>query len=641
MTKNSRKKNSRAAIPIPKVEASSRFEVMIASLISRYGFFLLIVFGLLSTWQLWEQDIFWQIRAGDEILSGMGLQTVDTWSFTGAGRPWINFQWLATVLIRMAYGFGREGGLVVFRAICAMILFSIMAAILRQNPQDKKLSTAFILLPWIFLCIAFKIEMRSDLFNFILFAGLIWLWASQGFDRYKTWLTLVCSLIAVNLHAGTAPFVILLSCVLLISDARITFQKRLVWCVASALTMFANPYGYKVLAPIKDIFFYSETNLFDNYDHYALMFGRASLEQFGIAAWAWSIYAVCAAIAFLSETKSNWKKSRLTWVVTFLMGVILTTLSINRMRAIPYHVLFFLPYMGRALDRPFSLTLSPVIRRLMLAVFAVLLIYGFSVQEKNYPLQRGLSLSPVVWPMGSARFIASTKPQGQILHTWGYGGYFVWHLRDYKTFGDPREAMFWDLQSKMLAAQGDPAVMRRLCQEYGINIAVIPTPAPQFNQEARTFIDGLSVIFPAQEWALVYFDDISTVLIKRIPAHQAIIQKNEFLYLKPQLPGTFSLRSSRQDAVSDVVFKNELTRCRTNEPLNVICRIAQSNLWRKTEDATHLAEARSLLEEVDERPTTQKFEFLNELKTVYQKLGMSHKTTEIDQRINELLRASP
>ena len=71
---------------------------------------ILAALGAATGWQLWEQDVFWQSRAGGEILAGQGIQTIDTWSLTANGRPWLNTQWLATVLIHLVHaGYGITG----------------------------------------------------------------------------------------------------------------------------------------------------------------------------------------------------------------------------------------------------------------------------------------------------------------------------------------------------------------------------------------------------------------------------------------------------------------------------------------------------------------------------------------------------
>src|SRR4029077_20669814 len=61
-------------------------------------------------------DLAYQVRAGDEILRTATLPGVDAWTFTVAGQPWTDQQWLAQVLLALGYGVGGWELLPVLRA---------------------------------------------------------------------------------------------------------------------------------------------------------------------------------------------------------------------------------------------------------------------------------------------------------------------------------------------------------------------------------------------------------------------------------------------------------------------------------------------------------------------------------------------
>ena len=66
-------------------------------------------------------DLAYQVRAGDEILASGALPRVDTWTFTVAGTPWLDQQWLAQVLLSVFHGIGGWELLAVVRAGLVMI----------------------------------------------------------------------------------------------------------------------------------------------------------------------------------------------------------------------------------------------------------------------------------------------------------------------------------------------------------------------------------------------------------------------------------------------------------------------------------------------------------------------------------------
>ncbi|HET6347433.1 MAG TPA: hypothetical protein VFH51_21060, partial [Myxococcota bacterium] len=86
-------------------------------------------FGVASLWVVFEQDIYWQVRAGDELWRTWRLPHTDTWSYSARGEPWLNVQWLSTLLLRLAYACGAERGLVLARGVGVVALLGIVASI--------------------------------------------------------------------------------------------------------------------------------------------------------------------------------------------------------------------------------------------------------------------------------------------------------------------------------------------------------------------------------------------------------------------------------------------------------------------------------------------------------------------------------
>jgi hypothetical protein len=41
-----------------------------------------------ATWALIDPDVWWHIRAGEQVLQAGKVASVDTWSLTAAGQPW-------------------------------------------------------------------------------------------------------------------------------------------------------------------------------------------------------------------------------------------------------------------------------------------------------------------------------------------------------------------------------------------------------------------------------------------------------------------------------------------------------------------------------------------------------------------------
>jgi len=603
---------------------------------------LIIALASLSAFDVFEQDVFWQIRAGDEILHGLGLQQRDTWSLTAQGMPAINFEWLSTVLIRAAYGIAGIKALIGLRVALAGAMLSFAALLIHRHvPRERARNVALLLLPVFYLAVAFKIEVRSDTFVFLIFAGVLLLWDSAVAARTKLAASLGLTIVATNLHAGTAPFVAL-AAVPFVFALPMSGPRRLGWSCAHALALLANPYGWKIVPILWEHVAYAHYNKLDNFDHAPLSFSKFSLLNFGIAAWVWVPLAIAGWVGFVLARRDDLRARRAPALIAAAVGLVLTALAANRMRAFPYHLLFFLPFIASFLDRTLlAARVSSTGRRYRLrratfwaaAVAASAWLVARHIEFFTVTYQFQVSRSS--FPVGSAAFIHRERPRANLFHTYGFGGYFVWALREYRTFVDTREIMFRHMQSVMLDAQKSPAFARHVWDTYEINTAVIPTPEARYI-EGVGFEDAIAALFPPEQWAIVYFDDISTVVVRRIPEHEALIRDNEFVLLRPQIPANQYVASKSRTPEKDARFTSEISRCERNEPANVHCAIARSAWLRLWNDAAMLQPTREKMKTLA-RKGDHNVPFLIELAAILRTTGEEKAAGTVEKKINVLM----
>src|SRR5215216_1952410 len=70
-----------------------------------------------STYVLQDPDTLWHIRTGQWILENATVPTVDVFSHTVSGRPWIANDWLADVIFATAFKIGHWRGVVELTAL--------------------------------------------------------------------------------------------------------------------------------------------------------------------------------------------------------------------------------------------------------------------------------------------------------------------------------------------------------------------------------------------------------------------------------------------------------------------------------------------------------------------------------------------
>ena len=82
---------------------------------------------------LGDADTLWHITTGDWILAHWAVPTVDTFSFTAVGRPWVAHEWLSEVILALAYRAAGWNGLMVLTAAAAGGTIGIVALYVRRH----------------------------------------------------------------------------------------------------------------------------------------------------------------------------------------------------------------------------------------------------------------------------------------------------------------------------------------------------------------------------------------------------------------------------------------------------------------------------------------------------------------------------
>ncbi|TKW77375.1 MAG: hypothetical protein DI543_16055, partial [Bradyrhizobium icense] len=98
------------------------------------------LFVLAGNRLLIDPDTLWQISVGQWIIDHRAVPTVDVYSFTMRGQPWISTQWLAQVLFAEAYALAGWAGPVVLSAGAIAATFALLARFVgRRLPESATL----------------------------------------------------------------------------------------------------------------------------------------------------------------------------------------------------------------------------------------------------------------------------------------------------------------------------------------------------------------------------------------------------------------------------------------------------------------------------------------------------------------------
>ena len=187
-------------------------------------------------------DLAYQVRAGDAILATGAIPGVDTWTFTVAGMPWVDQQWLAQVALAIGFRLGGWELLVVVRAVLVAGVVGLVIATAMARGAETRTAAIIGLLG--FLLAAPALALRPQLLAIALFAAMLWLVAVR--DRRPGLYLLAPVLVVVwaNVHGSVILAPLVLGYAWLDDLARHRPSGRaLAVLVVGTLATLVNPFG--------------------------------------------------------------------------------------------------------------------------------------------------------------------------------------------------------------------------------------------------------------------------------------------------------------------------------------------------------------------------------------------------------------
>ena len=198
---------------------------------------LLVALSSLST-----VDLAYGIRTGQLVLGGAGIPRVDSYTFTAAGLPWIDQQWLAHVIFGWAYGIGGWAALQVLWVGLVAATVGLIARAAFVGGAGLRTSVLVALVG--FTVAAEGLGLRAQVLGLLCLAMLLLLVAGRRDRPNLLWLAVPLLAAWANLHGSFAVGLALLG-VMTVKDRRdrsALWRDGAVFAVAAVATL-ANPYG--------------------------------------------------------------------------------------------------------------------------------------------------------------------------------------------------------------------------------------------------------------------------------------------------------------------------------------------------------------------------------------------------------------
>lgn len=213
--------------------------------LSRLWLFLAVALPVLASLlaSMSTVDLTYQLRAGAQILDTRAIPSVDSWTFTAAGQPWVDQQWGVQVVLAVVERIGSWTGLALFRALLTSIIFGALVVVARRRGLPSR--TIALLALAAFVVAAPAMALRPQLLGMACFAVVLLLVADRRAHPGRLWLVPLIVAVWANLHGSffLGPLVLGLAWLEDLHDRAPAARRTLALGVVSALAASLTPFG--------------------------------------------------------------------------------------------------------------------------------------------------------------------------------------------------------------------------------------------------------------------------------------------------------------------------------------------------------------------------------------------------------------
>lgn len=446
-----------------------------------------------------DPDVWWHMRNVRHLFETGHLIRADSWTFTVAGLPRINFEWGAEVPFYLGWKWHGDLGLylVTMLTVGAILLGVYWLGWMRS----RSWKAAFAASVAAALMATVSLGPRTLLFGwFFLVVELAVLWSLAKGRDFTLWLPLLF-LVWVNVHGswfiGFVLMAIFFACGWFeftwgdLYCVRWTARQKgriLAVTVASAAALFVNPWGWRMVAYPLDVAFRQGTTM----QHVAEW---ASLDFHG--ARGKFVLAVLLLLGILQLIRPRrWSLQDLMFALIGIYG------ALTYMRFLFLAGILLAPLLAVGLSQVWEekpRTPSRGERWVNAVAIAALLAFAVWHAPTEQQLQAGVAEA---YPQSAISFVQSLAGKGNFFNEFKWGGYFEWYAPQVKEFADTRVDIFVHqgvLQDYIRATQlqGTFAILDRYRIEYVLldqksPMAYLLERSPQWK---TVYHDPLAVIF--------------------------------------------------------------------------------------------------------------------------------------------------
>ena len=411
---------------------------------TRTVFLLVVSIGLfaMAARPVTDPDVWWHLKTGELILQTHHIFHTDPYSFTRAGHPWVNHEWLSELLLfgvdRLA---GYTGLIILFAAITALAFFLAY----RCCAGPAYLAALFTV--WGAAASASIWGVRPQILSLLLTSIFLFILDRSFLHPRILWWLPPLTILWVNLHAGYALGIGLIALFLLgtLLDTIFGFEQ---W---PAIKSLVKQFSFILLACIAVVPL--NPNGWKMYSYPWQTLSSRAMQEY-IQEWAspnfhQGLYLPLLLMVLVLLASLAFSPKRLRPLDLLLLAVTLYG-AMRSVRHIPVFALVAIPILSRLVAPFFAQSPPPKggLRSNSKLAFngtIILFIILFAIVRVNSVVRSQSQAEAKNFPTSAIQFLATHQVPAPLMNHYNWGGYFIWKLYpQYQVFVDGRADIYGD-----------------------------------------------------------------------------------------------------------------------------------------------------------------------------------------------------
>ncbi|MGA8611913.1 MAG: hypothetical protein WB760_09405 [Xanthobacteraceae bacterium] len=460
---------------------------------------------------LQDPDTFWHIVTGQWILDHAQVPTVDFYSYTETGKPWISTEWLGEVLLAAAFKLGGWRGVTILTGVSCAGIIGIVCFYLLQHLRfsvaigltaltDAAINMHFIARPVVF----------SYVFLVIWMIKLLEAYDNDKFDLPSPFVLAPLMVLWANIHGsftfGLALLYIFAGFCLYQSFIKRDYAK----CRRLAITVFVvslsaciTPYGF---API-----FMTTKLMGmNAIRQIIEWRPPDFQQLPLLLSY--LIALLAAIAGLGIRLRHARLVAFALIAfigfRYIRGLFMFFALVPILLARPAAACapYLAPQPSRTKTSEGDKISDPVLNFLQqrsMTILASCMVVAVAITASSW-WRQDIVPTKSIMPKAAIDFVRRANITGNVLNSYNFGGYLIWS--GIPTFIDGRAELFGDafLTKFFAASDSDTDSGFALLDEYKVSWVLLVPKLALAKALARS-----------EDWNEVYSDEYAAVFVRR------------------------------------------------------------------------------------------------------------------------------